>query len=57
VPAGRYNSGLPHGLQVTAPRWYDEQLLDVAALWEAHRPWPRVADGFDEFRVGRGTSW
>jgi Asp-tRNA(Asn)/Glu-tRNA(Gln) amidotransferase A subunit family amidase len=52
VPAGRYDNGLPYGLQITAPRWYDEQLLDVAALWEEHRPWPRVADGYDEFRVG-----
>ena len=52
VPAGRYAGGLPYGLQITATRWYDEQLLDVAALWEERRPWPRVADGYDEFRVG-----
>ena len=52
LPAGRHASGLPYGLQVTAPRWSDDRLLDVAALWEAHRPWPRTAPGYDEFRVG-----
>jgi amidase/aspartyl-tRNA(Asn)/glutamyl-tRNA(Gln) amidotransferase subunit A len=52
VPAGRYGSGLPYGLQITAPRWADDRLLDVAALWEAHHPWPRTAPGYDEFSVG-----
>ena len=52
VPAGRHASGLPYGLQITAPRWDDDRLLDVAALWESHRPWPRTAPGYDEFRVG-----
>ena len=52
VPAGRHASGLPYGLQVTAPRWSDDRLLDVAALWESHRPWPRTAPGYDEFSIG-----
>lgn len=52
VPAGRHDSGLPYGLQITAPRWRDDLLLDVAAAWEAHRPWPRTAPGYDEFHVG-----
>ena len=52
LPAGRHASGLPYGLQVTAPRWSDDRLLDVAALWESHRPWPRTAPGYDEFRIG-----
>ena len=52
VPAGRYDSGSPYGLQITAPRWRDDLLLDIAALWESHRPWPRTAPGYDEFRVG-----
>lgn len=52
VPAGRHDSGSPYGLQITAPRWRDNLLLDIAAQWESHRPWPRTAPGYDEFRVG-----
>lgn len=52
VPAGRHDSGSPYGLQITAPRWRDDLLLDIAALWESHRPWPQTAPGYDEFRVG-----
>lgn len=52
VPAGRHESGLPYGLQITGPRWCDELLLDVAALWESHRPWVRTAPGYDEFLIG-----
>ncbi len=52
LPAGRHESGSPYGLQVTAPRWCDDLLLDVGQLWESHRPWPRTAPGYDEFRIG-----
>ena len=52
VPAGRYESGLPYGLQITAPRWRDDLLLDVATVWESRHPWPRTATGYDEFRLG-----
>ena len=51
VPAGRYASGLPYGLQVTGSRWSDPALLDVAAMWEQAYPWPRTAPGYDEFSV------
>lgn len=51
VPAGRHDSGSPYGLQITAPRWRDDLLLEIAALWESHRPWPRTAPGYDEFRI------
>lgn len=49
LPAGRLASGLPFGLQVTAPRWADRMLLDIAALWERHSPWPRTAPGYEPF--------
>ncbi len=52
VPAGRHDSGSPYGLQITGPRWRDDLLLDIAALWESHRPWPRTAPGYDEFHIG-----
>ena len=52
VPAGRFESGAPHGLQITGPRWRDELLLDIAATWESQHPWPRTAPGYDEFQVG-----
>jgi Asp-tRNA(Asn)/Glu-tRNA(Gln) amidotransferase A subunit family amidase len=51
LPAGRYASGIPFGLQVSAARWRDDLLLDVASAWEAHCPWARSAPGFDEFSV------
>lgn len=52
VPAGRHDSGSPYGLQITAPRWRDDLLLDIADLWESHRPWPLTAPGYSEFRIG-----
>lgn len=52
IPAGRFASGLPFGLQVTAGRWRDDLLLDVASEWESRHPWPRTAPGFDEFTIG-----
>ncbi|MGN6243486.1 MAG: amidase [Motilibacteraceae bacterium] len=49
LPAGRYGDGVPFGLQLTAPRWRDDLLLDLAGLWEQAHPWPRVAPGYAEF--------
>jgi Asp-tRNA(Asn)/Glu-tRNA(Gln) amidotransferase A subunit family amidase len=51
VPAGRYASGVPYGLQIAAPRWRDDLVLDVAEMWEHDHPWPRTAPGFDEFDI------
>jgi len=48
LPAGDID-GLPFGLQVTAPRWADRALLDLAALWERAMPWPLTAPGHDDF--------
>ncbi len=49
VPAGFYPSGVPFGLQVTAPRFRDELLLDVAKRWEQAQPWPLTAPGYEPF--------
>lgn len=49
LPAGMTPAGLPFGLQLTAPRWADRALLDVAALWERSTPWPRTAPGYLPF--------
>jgi Asp-tRNA(Asn)/Glu-tRNA(Gln) amidotransferase A subunit family amidase len=53
LPAGRYaDTGLPFGLQVTAPRYREEILFGIATAWEAARPWPLVADGYEPFGQG-----
>ena len=49
VPAGFYPSGVPFGLQVTAPRFRDDLLLDVAKRWEQAQPWPLTAPGYEPF--------
>jgi Asp-tRNA(Asn)/Glu-tRNA(Gln) amidotransferase A subunit family amidase len=49
VPAGFYPSGVPFGLQVTAPRFRDDLLLDVAKRWEQGQPWPLTAPGYEPF--------
>lgn len=57
LPAGTLPSGLPFGLQVTAGRWHDEVLLDLADRWESYRPWPLCAPGYEPFGqslLGRG---
>ncbi len=46
VPMGFVTSGLPFGLQITAPHYHDRRLLDVAALVEAAHPWARTAPGY-----------
>ncbi len=46
LPWGLDAHGVPSGLQVTAPRWRDGVLLDVAERWQAAHPWPVVAPGY-----------
>jgi Asp-tRNA(Asn)/Glu-tRNA(Gln) amidotransferase A subunit family amidase len=52
LPAGRLPNGLPFGLQVTGPRFRDHLLLALADSWEAARPWPHVAEGYEPFDIG-----
>ena len=49
VPAGHTQNGVPFGLQIIGPRFADEVVLGVAAAFEASRPWPPVADGYEPF--------
>jgi len=46
LPWGRDLAGVPSALQVTAPRWHDLLLLDLAAAWQSAHPWPITAPGF-----------
>jgi aspartyl-tRNA(Asn)/glutamyl-tRNA(Gln) amidotransferase subunit A len=43
VPIGQASDGLPVGLQVMAPHFKEQLLLDLALVAEAERPWPLVA--------------
>lgn len=47
VPFGHLPSGLPFGLQVTAERYHDERLLDVATIFESEYPWRRTAPNYE----------
>ena len=49
LPCGTLPSGVPFGLQVTAPRFGDEWLLAIAAQWQERNPWPRYAPGYVGF--------
>lgn len=49
LPAGRHDSGVPFGLQITGPRFREDLLLDVAARWEDAEPWPLSAPGYEPF--------
>ncbi len=51
VPAGRFESGIPFGLQFTGPRFHDGMLIALAEAWEQARPWPTAADGYEPFGV------
>ena len=46
VPMGHVETGLPFGLQVTAPRFHDRRLIDLAGLIESAHPWARSAPGY-----------
>ena len=52
VPAGTLPNGLPFGLELTAPRFHDGMLLDLAREWEIARPWPMTAPGYAPFAIG-----
>jgi Asp-tRNA(Asn)/Glu-tRNA(Gln) amidotransferase A subunit family amidase len=54
LPAGGSANGVPFGLQVTAPRYADGLLLDLAGAWEAAHPWPEVAPGYEPFTTALG---
>jgi aspartyl-tRNA(Asn)/glutamyl-tRNA(Gln) amidotransferase subunit A len=45
VPIGTSSEGLPVGLQILAPHFREQVLLDLALLMERERPWPLVAPG------------
>ncbi len=51
VPAGLSPRGLPFGLQVTAPRYREDLLFGFAERWEAARPWPPSASGYEPFEI------
>jgi Asp-tRNA(Asn)/Glu-tRNA(Gln) amidotransferase A subunit family amidase len=51
VPAGISANGVPFGLQITGPRFADDMVLALGEAWEAARPWPSVAPGFEPFGV------
>ncbi|MDE3083539.1 MAG: amidase [Acidobacteriota bacterium] len=46
VPFGRLANGLPFGIQLTAPRYHDLRLIELAAELEAAFPWRRCAPGY-----------
>ncbi len=56
LPAGTCRNGVPFGLMVTAPRFRDELLLQLAAAWEERHGWPVVAPGYDSFEVALGLT-
>lgn len=47
VPFGHLPSGVPFGLQITAPHYHDYRLLDVATLMESSYPWALTAPGYE----------
>jgi len=49
LPAGLSTNGIPFGLQFTGPRLRDDLLLEIAEAWQAVKPWPLTAPGYDPF--------
>jgi amidase/aspartyl-tRNA(Asn)/glutamyl-tRNA(Gln) amidotransferase subunit A len=49
VPAGRSPNGVPFGLQLTAPRFRDDLLLDLADAWDRTFPRAGAAPGYEPF--------
>lgn len=49
LPLTIMSSGLPGAIQITAPRYRDDLLLDLAQNWERTNPWQRNATGYDAF--------
>ncbi len=51
VPAGVAPNGVPFGLQLTAPRFRDDLLLDIGDAWGEAPPGPVTAPGYEAFWV------
>jgi Asp-tRNA(Asn)/Glu-tRNA(Gln) amidotransferase A subunit family amidase len=51
IPAGAYASGVPFGLQVTAPRFRDDLLIRIAERWEEATQPTTIAPGYDPLGV------
>jgi Asp-tRNA(Asn)/Glu-tRNA(Gln) amidotransferase A subunit family amidase len=51
LPAGAFPSGVPFGLQVTAPRFRDDLLLRIADRWEEAEGTPPTPPGYEPFGV------
>ena len=49
LPLPLMSSGLPGALQVTAGRYRDDLLLDIAQAWEMTHPWHLNASGYEAF--------
>jgi Asp-tRNA(Asn)/Glu-tRNA(Gln) amidotransferase A subunit family amidase len=49
LPLPVMSSGLPGAIQITAPRYRDNLLLDLAQNWERTNPWQRNATGYEAF--------
>src|SRR5215813_11689164 len=49
LPAGLSANGIPFGLQFTGPRHQDDLLLEIAEAWQAAKPWPLTAPGYEPF--------
>jgi Asp-tRNA(Asn)/Glu-tRNA(Gln) amidotransferase A subunit family amidase len=45
VPCGISSEGLPIGLQIVCRRFEEERVLELGAVLEQIRPWPRLAPG------------
>jgi Asp-tRNA(Asn)/Glu-tRNA(Gln) amidotransferase A subunit family amidase len=54
LPAGICPNSVPFGLQVMAPRFRDELLLDFAEAWEKAHEWPRTPPGYEPFEIALG---
>lgn len=52
VPAGHTPEGVPFGLQLTGPRFCDDLLLELGERWEAAKPWPLTAPGYEPLVEG-----
>ena len=49
LPLPVMSSGLPGALQITAPRYREDLLLDMAQNWERTNPWQLNATGYEAF--------
>jgi Asp-tRNA(Asn)/Glu-tRNA(Gln) amidotransferase A subunit family amidase len=43
------SSGLPGAIQITAARYREDLLLDLAQNWERTNPWQLNATGYEAF--------